>query len=101
MRGRGEIVQFIYDTDSAAFVRELPGMDTYDSSGPQVDFDGGEKYEYHADGQLTKKSDANGNAWTYTYGTIGVYADALTKVSDPNGDEYTLTYDAVTEPVKI
>ncbi len=48
------------------------------------------KYGYDADGDMTSKTDALGNKWTYTYDQ---YGDRESE-TDPEGEERTYTYDA-------
>lgn len=51
----------------------------------------GTRYEYDAEGNLIKKTEASGKTWQYTWNAAGM----LMKVTRPDGAEVTFTYDAL------
>ncbi len=51
----------------------------------------GTRYEYDAEGNLTKKTERNGAVWHYEWNAAGM----LQRVVRPDGDTVTFTYDAL------
>ncbi|MBI3466885.1 MAG: hypothetical protein HY000_28050, partial [Planctomycetes bacterium] len=100
-RGGGEVFHFIKQGDGSYDV-DVPGVWGFTKNGNNtftLTLDGGDREEYDTAGKLTGIVDSDGNSWSFSYGTVGSYSNALTKMTEPDSDTFELTYDSTTARV--